>query len=296
MKKNLDSIVSAFNMCISFSLLITALGITNMVLTNTIERRREISLLRTLGSSRLQIALCFVSEALTIGWIGYVTGFAMGLSFWRFFSPALIGPNSAPIPDITSALFFNSFFVATLTTVVGTVYPVYSIMQAPSIERMKSFVEIPAREVRLVKISDALMDTLRRLDTSSKSPYTMNFRVPDSLARSLALTFIRLLPKFDDLTVASTWEAESNAHKFVNCVLILRFDHDLPLRHVPQILTGTSDSVERVVLIPESTFNNLSKESQELIPWFLEPRIEGGPESAYSPEVSDSKRDNPPKD
>jgi len=78
--------------------------------------------------------------------------------------------------------------------------------------------------------------------------------------------------------------------------LILRFDHDLPLRHVPQILTGTSDSVERVVLIPESTFNNLSKESQELIPWFLEPRIEGGPESAYSPEVSDSKRDNPPKD
>jgi len=291
MKKNLDSIVSAFNMCISFSLLIAALGITNMMLTSTMERRREISLLRALGSSRLQIALCFVSEALAIGWIGYITGFGMGLSFWRFFSPTLIGSSAPSLPNITPVLFFNSFFVATLTTVVGTAYPVYSIMHAPSIERVKSFAEVSPKEVRLVKISDALTNTLRCLDSSSTSPYAMNFRVPDSLTRSVALTFLRLLPKFDDLIDVSTWEAESNADKLVNCILILRFNPSLPLRHVPQILMGASGSVKRIVLIPESTFNNLSKESQELIPWLLEPRVEGGPDSAYPPEELDSNRD-----
>ncbi len=292
MKKNLDSIISAFSICISFSLLITALGITNMVLTSTVERRREISLLRALGSSRLQIALCFVSEALAVGWIGYTAGFGMGLSFWRFFSPTLIGSSSTLVPHITPALFFNSFLVATLTTVIGTAYPAYSIMQTPSIERAKSFREVPSGEVRLTKISDALKDTLMHLDSSSDPLQAMNFRVPDSLTRSVALTILRLLPKYRDLIDVSTWEAESNAHKIVNCVLILRFDPDLPLRHVPNILTGASNSVKRIVLIPESTFNNLSKVSQELIPWFLEPRVEGGLDPTHPSKASSSERDD----
>ena len=290
MKKSIDSLVLVYDMCISFSLLIAGLGIMNVMLMYIAERRKEIFVLRALGSSRLQIALCFICEALTIGWIGYATGIGIGLSSWGFFSPTLVGYGFASAP-ITRTLLSNAFLVATLTAVIGTVYPAYSATQFPSIEHKKRFAKAPSEEVGEAKISETLKDILQYLKSSQRPSQTMNFRVPDSLVRSVALTFLRSMPAQSNLIEASTWEAESTVQRLVNCILILRFDPNLPLRHVSKVLTKSSDASKRIVLIPESTFQNLARESQELIPWFLEPQVDGRPAPTPLLETSGSNRE-----
>lgn len=291
MKKNIDGIISVFGICIYFSLAIAALGVMNLVLTSTVERRWEIFLLRALGSSKLQIALCFISEALAIGWMGFASGVCMGFAFWRFFDMPLIGSQFTSAPPITSALLSNSLLVATLTTVAGTLYPAYVATQVPSFERRKKFEKVFIGGVKGVEISEALKGTLRHFNSSQSSSEVINFRVPDALARNVALTFLTFLPERGNLIETSTWDAELNVHKLVNCVLILRFDHALPLRHIPKTLVETPNSSRRIVLILESTFHNLAKESQELIPWFIEPKVEGKPVLTSLLEASDPNRD-----
>ncbi len=263
----------------------------NLVLTSTIERRWEIFVLRALGSSRLEIALCFISEALAIGWMGFASGVGMGLAFWRFFDVPLIGSQFTSAPPITSTLLNNSFLIATLTTVAGTLYPAYTATQVPSLERRKDLEKVFIRGVKGVDISEALKSTLRHFSSSRSSSEVMNFRVPDAMVRNVAVEFLTFLPERGNLIEASTWDAELNVNRLVNCVLILKFDHDLPLRHIPKTLMETLDSSRRIVLIPESTFYNLARESQELIPWFLEPRVEGKPVLTSLLDVSDPNRE-----
>jgi len=202
----------------------------------------------------------------------------------------LAGYGFGSAPPITSALFTNSFIIATLTTVMGTAYPAYSAMRFSYIEPKGMPAESLFGEVKRAKISEALKDILQYVGSPTAPSNTMNFRVPDSLARNLALTLLGYLPIGSNVIEASTWEAEPNFHRIINCVLILTFDENLPLRHVPKILSDTSDSYRRVVLVPESTFQNLTAESQQLVSWFLEPRVEGRPAPASTLEASDSSR------
>ena len=60
------------------SLLVGAIGIANVTLVSVIERTGEIGLRRALGASRRHIAQQFLSESVTIGFVGGVLGASIG--------------------------------------------------------------------------------------------------------------------------------------------------------------------------------------------------------------------------
>ncbi|MCP8312896.1 MAG: ABC transporter permease [archaeon] len=64
----------------SISLMVGALGIMNTVMMSVHERRREIGMLKAVGSERRHVLFIFLSEALLISLIGGVFGCLFGLS------------------------------------------------------------------------------------------------------------------------------------------------------------------------------------------------------------------------
>ena len=61
------------------AILVAALGIANALLALTLERRRELGILRILGSTRTQVKKIILAEATLVGMLGNVVGWAMGL-------------------------------------------------------------------------------------------------------------------------------------------------------------------------------------------------------------------------
>jgi putative ABC transport system permease protein len=69
--------------------LIGATGLLNTLALTIIERRREIGVLRALGTDNLQMVAIFMTEGLGLGIVGWVVGLGMGYTLARLFVGAL---------------------------------------------------------------------------------------------------------------------------------------------------------------------------------------------------------------
>ena len=65
-------------MCLAAVLLLTSLGITAAILSRTVERRKEISLMQTLGAKRSFVAIFLLLENGVAGVAASVAGFVAG--------------------------------------------------------------------------------------------------------------------------------------------------------------------------------------------------------------------------
>jgi putative ABC transport system permease protein len=63
----------------AIALIVGAVGIANVMVMSTIQRRREIGLRRALGATRRHIAIQFTSEALTLSALGGAAGILTGI-------------------------------------------------------------------------------------------------------------------------------------------------------------------------------------------------------------------------
>lgn len=68
-----------FNAIVAVAVLISLLGVVNTLTMSVLERRREIGVLRALGSSRRQVALTMLDESLLVTVAGALAGAAAGL-------------------------------------------------------------------------------------------------------------------------------------------------------------------------------------------------------------------------
>ena len=63
----------------AIAILVAALGIANALLALTLERRRELGILRMLGAAASQLKKIILTEAALVGLLGILTGWVMGL-------------------------------------------------------------------------------------------------------------------------------------------------------------------------------------------------------------------------
>ncbi len=86
-------------------ILLAAFCITNTLITTTVQRTREIGVLRSLGASALQITRLVVAQGLAVGLVGVVFGFVLGyltianLPHIQHFLSSALGINVFP-PEI----------------------------------------------------------------------------------------------------------------------------------------------------------------------------------------------------
>lgn len=62
-----------------FIMIVAAFGIMNSQITFVVQKTREIGMLKALGASRRQILWMFLSQSLTVGVVGVITGFGLGM-------------------------------------------------------------------------------------------------------------------------------------------------------------------------------------------------------------------------
>ncbi len=77
------------------SLLSSALGVSNLVSANVMERSRELGLLKALGASNLTVVLSVLAEIFTAGILGGVAGYFIGIGFAKIIGETVFGSGIA---------------------------------------------------------------------------------------------------------------------------------------------------------------------------------------------------------
>ena len=77
------------------SLLSSALGVSNLISANVMERSRELGLLKALGASNLAVSLLVLAELFAAGLVGGVAGYFAGLGFAQLIGETVFGSGIA---------------------------------------------------------------------------------------------------------------------------------------------------------------------------------------------------------
>lgn len=67
-----------------FIIIVAAFSIMNTLITVTVQKRREIGILKALGANLWQIVWVFLAQGMVVGFFGNLTGLALGMTLIRF--------------------------------------------------------------------------------------------------------------------------------------------------------------------------------------------------------------------
>lgn len=116
----LDRLGLVFAIVTGLALLAAALSAGSTLADLVLERRREVALLKSLGAGRWQVLALFVGEALALGVVGGVTGFAVGAVAAQVIGGSIFGSAIR----LDWGLFLPVVLLATLATAVASWLPV----------------------------------------------------------------------------------------------------------------------------------------------------------------------------
>ena len=107
------------------------MAVFNMVLGTIHNRIREVGLLKVLGASRGQLLRLFTYEALFVGMVGGVIGYAAG-----YLLAVTVGPWLLPAAQIETRWWYPlaAVAIATLTSVAATLYPALHVSRIRVVE------------------------------------------------------------------------------------------------------------------------------------------------------------------
>jgi len=134
---NMEDMWNLFTNLIMFSVVVSAIGMSSIMIMNISERRREIGILRSQGMSLFQVGKMIVGEATILGVIGFILGTVSGIIFYRAIVEVMAqtgfsGATTIPWDSIRTA--------ATLSLVVSALsvlYPLYKALKLDIVDAIR---------------------------------------------------------------------------------------------------------------------------------------------------------------
>lgn len=118
--------INLFLMAIAgVSLLVAGVSILNVMLMSTIERTKEIGILRAIGAQRSDVLKIFLYEALILGVFGSVIGACLSFVAGYGITSLIVGKTEY-VFSLSSALYaFFGLFFGIFTALISGLYPAY---------------------------------------------------------------------------------------------------------------------------------------------------------------------------
>lgn len=120
------------------SLLVGAIGVGNIMLVSVTERTREIGTLRSIGATKFDIRLQFITEALTICLLGGLLGILIGIIICLNLSGISFGGEENLSAVVTPTSVLLAFVVSFLVGLISGAYPAYRASELDPIEALRS--------------------------------------------------------------------------------------------------------------------------------------------------------------
>jgi len=144
MKSILERIDEAFNQINLFlmaiagvSLLVAGVSILNIMLMSTIERTKEIGIMRAIGARRVTIMKIFLLEAGMLGVSGSIIGAILSIAGGYFITRLIIGEVSSIFTTTTILFVFEGFLFGVGTALVSGLYPAWRASNLEPIEALR---------------------------------------------------------------------------------------------------------------------------------------------------------------
>src|SRR5947208_17126388 len=67
-----------------FIIVVAAFGIMSTLITVTVQKRREIGIMKALGANIAQIVWVFLGQGMVVGFFGTLTGLGLGMTLIRY--------------------------------------------------------------------------------------------------------------------------------------------------------------------------------------------------------------------
>jgi putative ABC transport system permease protein len=117
------------------ALIISSIGVFNIILGSIHSRLRDIGLLKTMGASRGQLVRLFLYEAIFIGITGGIIGFVIGSGLSYVVGPILFKDIAI---KVSPRFFLIALLLGTVTTIAASIYPAIYASKIRVAEAFKS--------------------------------------------------------------------------------------------------------------------------------------------------------------
>jgi ABC-type lipoprotein release transport system permease subunit len=119
---SIDEIFYILYSVVIFAVANSAIGVAAIMIMNVSERKREIGIFRSQGMSRGQVVVSIFGEAACLGFIGFLSGTAIGLIFHRI-TVSYMSLAGFPMPYIIPYdAIWISLLLAIITAITSAVY------------------------------------------------------------------------------------------------------------------------------------------------------------------------------
>lgn len=117
------------------SLILSCIGVFNMMMNSIYSRIREVGLLKAFGISKQQLIMLFLYEAIVIGIIGGITGFGVGTGLAYLIGPLLFEDIIIKIP---LRYLLVSIILSTLCSTLASIYPAFYAARIRVVEAFRA--------------------------------------------------------------------------------------------------------------------------------------------------------------
>jgi putative ABC transport system permease protein len=144
MKRILETIKRAFDQINLFlmaiagvSLLVAGISILNIMLMSTIERTKEIGIMRAIGASRATVLKIFLLEALILGMLGSFVGSILSIAAGYGINYLILRETRFMFQFATLGYVLLGFSIGIATSVLSGLYPAWRASKLEPIEALR---------------------------------------------------------------------------------------------------------------------------------------------------------------